>query len=285
MFGGDTDWRQGDLITCDAAIALRLAQTGYAKCRVVVISHDCDLCHEAETFVEVIIAEQAVTEPKPDPNLSYAKNPRRLHLVLKQRNSGSLVLDLRQTGRRQVSKADFLEFAIKDSSVALPPDAKRVLKQWLAARYGRPAFPNTFEHRLRKKVGRRTVEQQIAKIIAPDARHLVGLFFDLGEQRGEEIASGKPYAMSISVVYDAIEDGPGARQAAERVALQIRQQFENAYGKADVADEIALDACEEVADTHMTLADVRRVDQWRLEYISLRDDDVGDYLPVGETPV
>ena len=46
-----------------------------------------------------------------------------------------------------------------------------------------------------------------------------------------------------------------------------------------------LDACEEVADTHMTLADVRRVDQWRLEYISLRDDDVGDYLPVGETPV
>ena len=284
MFGGDTDWRQGDLITCDSAIALRLAQAGDANCRIIVISHDCDLCHEAEVFVEAIVAEQVVTEPKPDPNLSYAKNPRRLHLVLERRNGGFLVLGLRQTERRQVSKADFLESAVKDSSVVLSPDAKRVLKQWLAARYGRPAFPNAFEHRLRKNVGRRTVEQQIAKIIAPDARHLVGLFFDLGEQRGEEIASGEPYAMSISIVYDAIEGGPDARQAAERVALQIRQLFEKAYGKPEVADEIALDACEAIADTHMTLADLRRVDQWRLEYISLRDDDVGDFLPVGETP-
>ena len=90
--------------------------------------------------------------------------------------------------------------------------------------------------------------------------------------------------MSISIVYDSIEGGPDARQAAERVALQIRQLFEKAYGKPEVADEIALDACEAIADTHMTLADLRRVDQWRLEYISLRDDDVGDFLPVGETP-
>ena len=39
-----------------------------------------------------------------------------------------------------------------------------------------------------------------------------------------------------------------------------------------------------MADTRLTLADLRRVDQWRLEYISLRDDDQGDFLPVGEMP-
>jgi hypothetical protein len=39
-----------------------------------------------------------------------------------------------------------------------------------------------------------------------------------------------------------------------------------------------------VADTRLTLADLRRVDQWRLEYISLRDDEQGDFLPVGEMP-
>jgi len=48
--------------------------------------------------------------------------------------------------------------------------------------------------------------------------------------------------------------------------------------------EIALDACEAVADTRLTLADLRRVDQWRLEYISLQDDDQGDFLSVGEIP-
>ena len=60
--------------------------------------------------------------------------------------------------------------------------------------------------------------------------------------------------------------------------------FEKTYGKPDVATEIALDAFEAVADTRLTLADLRRVDQWRLEHISLRDGDQGDFLPVGEMP-
>jgi len=88
----------------------------------------------------------------------------------------------------------------------------------------------------------------------------------------------------VSVVYDATEGGGQARESAERVAAQLGQLFERAYGKPDVATEIALDACEAVADTYMTLADLRRVDQWRLEYMSLRDDDQGDFLPVGEMP-
>lgn len=52
-----------------------------------------------------------------------------------------------------------------------------------------------------------------------------------------------------------------------------------------MATAIALDACESVAGTHITLADLRRMDQWRLEYVSLRDDEQGDFLPVGEIPV
>ncbi len=157
-------------------------------------------------------------------------------------------------------------------------------KQWLAARYGRPAFPHAFETRLRKSAGKRTVERQIAKILEPEAKHLLGLFFDLGEQRGFEAADGEAYALSISVVYDATEGAAEARLAAERIAGQLRQLFDRAFGAPDVATEIALDACEAVADTHMTLANLRRVDQWRLEYISLRDDGKGDFLPVGEIP-
>ncbi|MDW8470097.1 MAG: hypothetical protein RML56_15225 [Burkholderiales bacterium] len=110
------------------------------------------------------------------------------------------------------------------------------------------------------------------------------MFFDLGEQRGAEANEGEPYALSVSVVYDANEGGADARKAAERVARRLRDLFENTYGKPDVATEIALDACEAVADTQITLADLRRVDQWRLEYISLRDDDQGNFLPVGEMP-
>ena len=49
--------------------------------------------------------------------------------------------------------------------------------------------------------------------------------------------------------------------------------------------EIALEGCSAVADTFMTLADLRRVDQWRLEYLSLREDPSSKFLAVGELPV
>lgn len=249
--------------------------------RAIIITHDCDLPDQGESFVEVIVAEQVI---KPDPQLSYAKNPRRLHLTYEGADAAPLVLELRHGDRRSIPKSDFSERAVKDGGLSLPVESKRALKQWLAARYGRPAFPGKFEDRLRKPSGGRTVEHRIAKILEPHAKYLVGLFFDLGEQRGAEAAEGEPYGLSVSVVYDAAEGAIGARKAAESVASQLRDLFERAYGKPEVATEIALDACEAVADTHMTLADLRRVDQWRLEYMSLRDDDQGGFLAIGETP-
>jgi len=285
MLGRGTHWRQGDVLTRESAAALDLVGTDDQGHRVIVITHDCDLPHEGELCVEVIVAE---VMKKPDPQLSYAKNPRRLHLAYETTYEGTgtapLILELRHGNRHSVLKGAFAERAVKDNSLVLPADAKRVLKQWLAARYGRPAFPNAFEERLRKRSGKHTVEQLIAKILEPDAKYLVGLFFDLGEQRGVEVGEGEPYILSMSVVYDATEGGGKARESAERVAEQLRDLFERTYGKPDVATEIALDACEAVADTHLTLADLRRVDQWRLEYISLRDDDQGDFFPVGEMP-
>ena len=284
MLTRDTDWRQGDLLTQETAARLMALNCAVSEeRRVVVITHDCDIPHDGETSVEVIVADVVNA---PNPQFSYAKNPRKLHLGYEIAGGQSIVVELRHAERRIVSKAEFAKHAAKDGTASLPVDAKRALKQWLAARYGRPAFPNAFEDRLRKSVGKKnTVERQIGKILEPEAKHLVGLFFELGEQRSAEVPASEPYALSISVVYDATEGSTQARQSAEKVARQLRELFEQVYGKPDSASEIALDACEAVADTSITLADLRRVDQWRLEYISLGDDDHGDFLPVGGTPV
>lgn len=283
MLKRDTDWRQGDLLTQQTAAKLTVLNGAVGEAhRVVVITHDCDLPHEGETSVEVIVADVVLV---PSPQLSYAKNPRKLHLSYEIAGGQSVVVELRHAERRIVTKGEFEKHAVRDNHVSLPVDGKRALKQWLAARYGRPAFPNAFEERLRKLVDKRhTVERQIGKILEPEAKHLVGLFFDLGVQRSAEVQAGEPYALSVSVVYDATEGGMQARQSAESVAHQLRDLFERAYGNPDAATEIALDACEAVADTSITLADLRRVDQWRLEYISLSDGDCGDFLPVGEVP-
>lgn len=283
MLTRDTDWRQGDLLTQDAAAKLTALNGPVGEThRIVVITHDCDLPNDGETSVEVIVTDVVAAA---NPQLSYAKNPRKLHLGYEIAGGQPIVVELRHAERRIVPKTEFAKHAAKDGTASLPVDAKRALKQWLAARYGRPAFPNAFEDRLRKSVGKKnTVERQIGKILEPEAKHLVGLFFDLGEQRSAEIPAGEPYALSISVVYDATQGGNQGRQSAEKIASQLRELLEQAYGKPDAATEIALDACEAVADTSITLADLRRVDQWRLEYISLSGDDHGDFLSVGVTP-
>jgi len=281
MLTRDTDWRQGDLLTQEAAAKLTALNGAVGeKHRVVVITHDCDLPHGGETSVEVIVAE--VME-RVNPQFTRAKNPRTLHLSYEMLGGSPIVVEIRHAARHVVPKEEFEKCAVRDGNASLPVDSKRALKQWLAARYGRPAFPNAFEDRLRKSIGRRnTVERQIGKILEPEAKHLVGLFFDLGEWSSAEAPTGEPYSLSISVVYDATEGGPQARESAEQVARELRELFECAYGKPDIATEIALDACEAVADTSITLADLRRADQWRLEYISLGGDDHGDFLPVGE---
>lgn len=283
MLTRDTDWRQGDLLTQETAAKLTALNSTVGEAhRVVVITHDCDLPNDSETSVEVIVADVVSA---PNAQFSYAKNPRKLHLGYEITGGQAVVVELRHAERRIVPKGEFEKHAARDGHASLPIDGKRALKQWLAARYGRPAFPNAFESRLRKAVSKKnSVERQIGKILEPEAKHLVGLFFDLGEQRSAEAPAGEPYALSISVVYDATEGGPQARQSAEMIAGQLRELFEQAYGKPDTATDIALDACEAVADTSITLADLRRVDQWRLEYIGLNDHDHGNFLPVGETP-
>ena len=280
MLTRDTDWRQGDLLAQEATAKLTALNGAVdEKHRVVVITHDCDLPHDGETSVEVIVAD-VVTGA--NPQFTCAKNPRKLHLGYEIAGGQSIVVELRHAERRAVPKGEFEKYAARDGSASLAVDAKRALKQWLAARYGRPAFPNAFEDRLRKSVDKKnTVERRIGKILEPEAKYLIGLFFDLGEQRRVEVSTGEPYALSIFVVYDAIEGGTRARQSAEKVASQLHELFEQAYGKPDAATEIALDACAALADTSITLADLRRVDQWRLEYISLEDNDHGDLLSVG----
>ncbi|MHB1287431.1 MAG: hypothetical protein ACYCYP_12935 [Leptospirales bacterium] len=228
--------------------------------------------------MEVIVGKVI---PKPIPYFTSARNPRRLHLVFSSEGAQSICIDLRFLDRRQVPKSDFSKFRMGETNLKLSGTEKRALRQWLAARYGRPAFPNAFENRLRKSIEKKTVEKKIAEMLESVSSNLVGLFFDLGEGRNGELTDGEPYLLSIAVVYDAVEGGPIARAAAERIAEDLINLFHSVYGTPETSDEIALENCQAVADTSITLADLRRVDQWRLEYISLREDPAGDFLPSG----
>lgn len=281
MLGRNTDWLQGSVLSDDDAHSLGLVGSPGSDTRLVVISHDCDLPNDAEAVVELIAG---MVVAKADPMLAKARNPRRLHLAMSTSTGLPIYIELQHANRFCVEKTVFVKAQHPDGALLLSADEKRVLKQWLAARYGRPAFPNSFENRLRKQIKKKTVEQLIARLLEPESSYLVGLFFDLGEERLSELPDGEPYFLSISVVYDATEGGQAARKSAETVAKGLTELFHTVYGAPECAEDLALEKCAAVSDTYLTLADLRKVDQWRLEYISLRDDPPSEFLAVGELP-
>lgn len=278
----NTKLQQGCVLTDKDAYRLGLIDSPNPDNYIVVISHDCDLVSNAEEFVEFILG--TITEP--NSAFMSARHPRCLHLKFSTLNGEPTYLELKHANKYQIKKSDLEKLQEMEQALILAKEEKQILKIWLAARYGRPAFPDAFEERLRKEIKRQRVEKRIAKILESESasRYLVGLFFDLGKERFVELNSDQPYFLSISIVYDAIEGGKVAREAAERIAVALGILFQEAYGPVDSATEIVLENCSAVADTFMSLADLRKVDQWRLEYISLRENPHGALLAVGERP-
>lgn len=283
MLGRDTPWRQGSVIPQADAIAVGLFDEASSRHkRALVITHDCDLPNDKELEVEIMVGDVVDKLNKP---FARARNVRRLHLAFDMPSGTQQYLDLQITARQCISKS-LIAGAKPDRAWVLSDEEKRALKQWLAARYGRPAFPNAFETYLRKNVSKKeTVEDRLGTSLEKVSAHLVGVFFDLGENRAVELADGTPYDLRITVVYDASEGGQPARLAAEAVVSGIREIFHLAYGPPEAATEIALESCEAVADIRFPIADLRKVDQWRAEYISLRQDPPEPFLAVGELPV
>jgi len=282
MLGRDTPWRQGSVIAQADAIAAGLFdETSSSLKRALVITHDCDLTNDRELEVEVMVGNVV---DKLNKQFARARNVRRLHLAFDTPSGNQQFIDLQITAKQSISKS-LIAGSKPDGGWVLSDEEKRSLKQWLAARYGRPAFPNAFETHLRKNVSKKeTVEDRLGKVLEKVSAHLVGVFFDLGENRAAELTDGSPYDLRITVVYDASEGGQPARLAAEEVVSEIRDIFQSAYGPPEAATEIALESCEAVADLRFPLSDLRKVDQWRAEYISLRQDPPESFLAVGELP-
>lgn len=276
MLSRDTEWRQGSVLTHQHACDIGMFNVDTTNRHAVVISHDCDLPNDREAVVEVVIGSIIL---KPDPSFARARNIRCLHLVYATHKEHSICLELTHAARQIIPKQDFGDTLQPDKNFIILPDEKRALKQWLAARYGRPAFPTTFENRLREK----KVEEKLKVVLERASTYIVGVYFDLGENRTEELYAGIPYVLRILIVYDAVEGGITARKAGEKAASEISALFYKAYGSPDIACELALESCEAVADTHISHADLRKLDQWRLEYISLRENPMGKFLDIGKS--
>ncbi|WP_312298713.1 hypothetical protein [Atlantibacter hermannii] len=279
MLETGTPWRQSHVLKHEDAVSLGLVRPEEENIKVVVVTHDCDLQSTSDAFVELIPGALKKSEKQ----FTRAKHPRRLDLCFDNPTEhGFDAIQLRHEDKFILEKERFT-FQEPDDAFIVSAIEKQGLKQWLAAKYGRPAFPNVFEERL--KLGstkRKPFDKAIAQIVTNYSDHLIGVFFDLGENRFEDLAEGIPYELSIYLVYDAIDGGKAARENAEKACVELEDLFITVHGEPAESQTIALDSCNPVADTEFSLYELRRMDQWRVEYISLQDEFAGDFLGAAE---
>lgn len=274
-----TAWRQGSVLAADSAARLGLVPQGDDQGLVVVISHDCDIASAAdkEPMVELIVGRRI-------PSLgadTHAKTARRLHLPF-DGDAGPVPVELLATNKALVPKADLLADGPRQGW-SLSPAKLVTLQNWLAARYRRAAFPESFEARLKAKPGQ--LHKKIVKAMETAGVHVLAVLFDLDE--GQDLERQQPedaYQLRIHLLYDSNVDEPTAYAAAQAAADAIESAFEVAFRQPDGAwRNIMLLSCEPVSDSAMTVAASQLLKQWRLDYMSLEDDPQQPMLAGGQT--
>lgn len=224
----------------------------------VVASHDCDVNSvslEAEPFVELVVARDV---PRLNGSLANVKSTRRLHLPGRC-PAGECVLELWSHNRffvpRQLlardgpSKERFLETA-----------AKKTLRAWLSARFGRAAFPDTFVERLDPKGLEKVLKVEAGKFLA-------GVYFQ------------------VSPLTELLDDQEYLLQA--KVTMKV-EDYEDSHAREQVASivnglEAHLDQCTRISldeDTVKLLSeadfssdDLRNSQRFTVDHLSLRHHD------------
>jgi hypothetical protein len=257
-------WRQGSFISHEVAESLDLVSGRNQNEVALVVTHDCDCVQgtQVEPFLEVMIGTSI---DKLEANLSNAKSTRILHLECMKDGQPS-ILEIRASPKKVVPKSDLLPFDPDPSRILTTP-SKKVLAMWLRARYQRTSFPDELNRRLKP------IFSKLEDIGKSNPRAIHGFY--LAHDPDEELNEDELYVISLFIVYDS--ELTDAKKIAEDAANKLLRRFEEKY-KTRVTQEfgvlweyIELEVCEAIADTEFSFADMLSFQQFRLDYVSLRE--------------
>lgn len=266
----ETPWRQGFFLGKDAILALKLPDKENLKNAVVIIAtHDCDLTQlpDVEPMLEVVIGCIVDT---PDGNFTHTKNPRKLHIELKNENS-IVFAEFLAKNKISIAKEDLAKF-LPNNDLSLDVENINIFQRWLALRYRRSAFPDEFEKRLKSKPNK--LDEKISDILRKQGISITAVFFDVDEGRDlPKTSLDDTYILDITIIYGDKPDYNTALDAAEKARDAIKTLFKNKLYKLNNDNwvDIELRDCEAMSDNALTYKQSTERKQWRLEHISLSE--------------
>ncbi len=260
-----TPWRQGHVLPQDAVVQLGLVEAGRAdSARAVVISHDCDLANanlNAEPDVEVLVGGVAAAL---NGNFAWGKSPRTLHLSV-QKGPGAEILELVQTSKFLVPKTALAKYQ-PSAEHSMDQQALSTLRSWLATRYNRAAFADTFVNRL----GAARADERLAQLLKSSGDLISFVFFKMEEGHTVERPDGDPYIFDIVLVFPPGEDAEASAERADALAETIESALQERLKEPTA---LVLRSCMAISEDDITVARAKVLTQWRLEHMTLRADE------------
>lgn len=259
----DSGWRQGSLLTFESACKLGVFDKSDENSCAVVISHDCDIASDNEQTIELLIGKQIA---KIDPIAIAGRHIRRLHLKYAAREQNAPMLVELTRNSHQIPKEKFFVTAQCEITHELSKIDKLALKDWLAARYARAAFPDTFNECLRSI----KFEEKLPKILRSANEYVAEVRVRFEEE------TPSLYSLQIFIIYEG-KEGLNARKICEDCVIEIQKLFPELPPEATTG--IMLEQCLVVSDEHISYAEIRKTVPLRLEYLSLREDPPAPFTP------
>jgi len=259
-----TKWRQGKIVQSEHLRALGAAEIDPDLNLAIAISHDCDIANDnlnIEPFVEFVLG-RSVEEI--DRNKEFGKNPRELDL--KARHFDAAVFLEFYAPQKIIINKELLVGVEPDDEYIIEDSELLALRGWLAARYRRHAFPDSFNERFFPIA--KAIEQKGKK----NPSGIIGYWVDY-QPRDIELPAEEPYEVWLYIVY--AEDNQAYKIKAEELALNLNSNFSKLKEKSKASGDLDLRECEAYSERGFTLADMRELLQYHLEYISYRVDPPG----------
>jgi hypothetical protein len=153
----------------------------------------------------------------------------------------------------------------------LAPVDLSALRAWLAARYKRSAFSNAFEDVLSQ--GKPKFKDSFAKLISPTHNLLSAVFLNVDDGAADDHIDGSPYSLIIVLLYPPWENPEETADQVDDLAQKIIELFEKFFfhKETETWSGIHLVNCFGVSEDDMSISMTRKLSEWRLEHMSLKE--------------
>lgn len=249
-------WRQGsalpvelaDALACDDLLPWALSPNDV----VIVLSQDCDVTNPSlsvEPSVELLRLKTVSTR---DGNLDWGKNPRRYQFT-DSTKSPVVVLEASVHDRAFVPRDRLIGYK-PNAAKTLDNETRSRLCRWIAARYVRAAFPDSFNRRTEP------VLDQLRALFKSKGQCLSGLYLLLID---DELPDEEDYgAILVATMIEEHYSDPGKKQSAEELLIRVEAIFGECSG-LDLTTELRSEA-------ELSVHDLRKLKRWDFDDLSLR---------------